>query len=120
MSYSEDLRKKVIDYIHSGHTQKSAQNVFKIGSTTIKRWLKQFKETGSLKNKPLNRSHKKINPDTLFEYVTKHPDAYLREIAEHFNCSGEGIRKALKRLKITLKKKRLFTGNVAKKSVKII
>jgi transposase len=102
MSYSEDLRKKVVDYLLDGHTQASAQSVFKIGITTIKSWKKQYLETGCLKNKPLNRSFKKIDPVKLSAYVDEHPDAYLREIAEAFSCSIEAIRKAIERQKITL------------------
>ena len=35
----------------------------------------------------------------------EHPDAYLRKIAEAFKCCQTAIRKALKRLKITRKKR---------------
>ncbi|MBR1486750.1 MAG: hypothetical protein IJ597_05805 [Synergistaceae bacterium] len=46
----------------------------------------------------------KIDPEKLKNYVKENPDAYLREIAEAFRCCQTAIRKALKRLKLTLKK----------------
>ena len=59
MAYSEDLRKKVIGYLEEGNTPESAKAVFKIGLTTIKRWQKQYKDTGSLAKKELHRSFRK-------------------------------------------------------------
>jgi hypothetical protein len=37
--------------------------------------------------------------------VAGRPDAYLKETGEAFGCSGTAVFKALKRLKITRKKK---------------
>jgi transposase len=116
MYYSEDLRKKTVEYLQREHTQKETCEVFNISPTTIKRWKKQYQETGSLKNKPLNRSYKKIDPEKLSVYVKGHPDAYLKEIAEVFCCTGEAVRLTLKKLKITLKKRQRFIGNAVKKS----
>ena len=104
MAYSEDLRKKVIEYVNEGHTLESAQKVFKVGLATIKRWKKQYVETGKLNKKPLERGFKKLDPEKLLAYINERPDAYLSEIAETFKCSVEAVRKALKRLKITRKK----------------
>ena len=66
---------KVVEYLGEGHTQASAKAVFKVGLTTIKRWKKQYKETGSLANKPLSRSFRKLDPEKLKAYVREHPDA---------------------------------------------
>ena len=112
MGYSEDLRKKVVEYLLEGHTQGNANNVFKIGLTTIKRWKKQYEETGSLKNKPLNRTFKKLDPEKLTAYVKEHPDAYLREIGEVFGCTDDAVRLALIKLKITRKKRQRGTKKV--------
>ncbi|MBF0788362.1 transposase, partial [Streptococcus sp. 19428wC2_LYSM12] len=40
----------------------------------------------------------------LEAYVQQHPDAFLRELAEHFNCRISSVWAALKQLAITLKK----------------
>ena len=39
MSYSLDLRKKVIDYVENGGSITKAAALFKIGRATIYRWL---------------------------------------------------------------------------------
>ena len=111
MAYSEDYRKRVIEYLEEGDTQETAHQVFKVGLTTIKRWKKQYEETGSLKNKPLKRTFKKIDPEKLSAYVKEHPDAYLREIAEVFGCTDDAVRLALIKLKITRKKRPRCTKN---------
>ena len=51
------------------------------------------------------RSFRKVDPEKLKAYIAEHPDAYLREIAEVFNCCKTTITNALRRLKITRKKK---------------
>ncbi|WP_418889688.1 hypothetical protein [Romboutsia ilealis] len=43
------------------------------------------------------RKPKKIYPEKSIKYIEEHPDAYLVEIADKFNCSECAIRKALKK-----------------------
>ena len=107
MSYSEDYRKRTIEYRQEGHTLEETKDIFKVCISTIRKWEKQLKEKGNLKAKTVERAFKKIDPEKLKEYVEEHPDAYQNEIAKEFKCSPEAIRKAFKRLKIT-RKKRLF------------
>ncbi|MDE6020105.1 MAG: transposase [Ruminococcus sp.] len=114
MSYSIDLRERVVKYRLGGHTIKETCEVFGVGNYAVSKWVKQYKETGDLSNKPLNRGFKKIDPEKLKAYISAHPDAYQREIAEVFGCSAEAIRKALKRLGITRKKRRSDTMNKKK------
>ena len=116
MGYSEDLRKRVVAYLAEGHTQKNAQEVFKVGISAMRSWQKQFNEQGHLKNKPLNRSFKKIDPEKLSAYIKEQPDAYLCEMAEIFKCTEEAVRQALEKLKITRKKRRKFTEKETKES----
>ncbi len=105
MSYSEDYRKRTVEYRKEGHTLEETQNIFKVSISTIRAWEKQLRESGNLKAKTPNRPFKKIDPEKLKAYVEKHPDAYQNEMAKEFNCTPEAIRKALKRLKITRKKR---------------
>ena len=64
-----------------------------------------MEETGTLDKKALHRSFRKIDPEKLKAYVAEHPDAYQSEMAEAFGCSESGIRDALRRHKITRKKR---------------
>ena len=105
MRYGIDLRKKVIAFLENGGTYREAARVFGITMYTISEWKKLLKETGSLEYKKRQNTFKKIDPARLSRYVEDHPDAYLKEIAEEFNCSAPAIFMALKKLKITLKKR---------------
>jgi len=82
----------------------------------MKQWKKQWEETGSLAKKELHRSFKKIDPEKLSIYVQEHPDAYLKEIAQAFECSDTAIVKALKKLKITRKKNAGIRGTKRRKA----
>ena len=59
----------------------------------------------------------------LKEYVEKHPDAYLKEMAKEFNCCTAAIYFVLQKLKITLKKRSKFIKkeeNLSRKYVRLI
>ena len=105
MAYDEKYRKRTLEYWHEGHTLAQTKKVFKVSVTTIYAWENQLKKEGSLKRHPLVRPFKKIDPKKLREYVKANPEAYLHEIAVIFNCSSTAIRKSLKKLNITRKKR---------------
>ena len=115
MSYSEDYRKRTIEYRGEGHTLEETHEVFKVSISTIRTWEKQWKEKGTLAPAPVVRSYKKIEPEKLKAYVQAHPDAYPKEIAKEFNCCETAIRKAFDRLGITRKKRRYVTRNKIRK-----
>jgi len=91
-------------FIDEGNTISATAAQFSIGETTIKRWKNLRNITGSLEKRPLNRGFKKIDPEKLIAYLEENPDAYQREIAEHFGCVQNAVFEALKRLGISRKK----------------
>ena len=105
MAYDEKYRIRAVEYRKEGHTIKETCTTFKIGETTLKTWVKKYDETGEIKDKPLMRTFKKVDPVRLEAYITEFPDAYLSEMAKHFACSDEAIRQNLEKLKITRKKR---------------
>jgi transposase len=105
MAYSEDLRERVIAYLKEGHTQEETREIYKVGVSTIKRWLALLSETGKLAKRPLERSPRIYETEKLKVYVEENPNALLKEIASHFGGSISGADSALKREKITLKKR---------------
>ena len=111
MSYPTKYRERTIEYRKGGHTLEETHPTFKVSISTIRSWEKQLEKEGNLKKKPLHRSYKKVNPEKLIAYVTEHPDAYQKEIAEEFGCSATAIYLAMKRLKITRKKRQHCIGN---------
>jgi len=111
MSYDKRYRQRTIEYRQEGHTLEETSRVFKVSISTILDWTKLHQETGGYEKRPLNRSFKKIDPVRLESYIAEHPDAYLTEIAEVFYCGESAVRKALKKLDITRKKRRSATGS---------
>jgi transposase len=105
MAYSVDSRKIILEYLEKGHTQKEARSELGVSIASMSKWRKMLRETGSLEDKEPQRKPRKLHDEELKAYITANPDAYFIEIAKHFNCSDEGVRKACKRLGITRKKK---------------
>ena len=111
MSYDSKYRRRALEYWADGHTQRETAKVFNISTTTLQGWKSQLKNTGKLETKKRMETWRKIEPSQLREYVTEHPDAYLREIAETFGCSCTAAMKALQRLKISRKKNHALSGS---------
>jgi transposase len=51
--YSEDLRWRVVRAVEGDMPRREAARVFEVSLPTIKRWLKQRRETGALAPKPI-------------------------------------------------------------------
>jgi transposase len=105
MAYSVDFRKRAIAYMDEGHTGKELYAVFKIWPSEVNKWRKLLETTGSLEPQYRKTRVRKIDLQKLQLAVERRPDAYLSELAKEFDCSAEAVRKALIRLKITLKKR---------------
>lgn len=106
MGYSTDLRETVLNFIDAGNSVKTACHLFTVSRSSIQRWRVRLNEAGTIGSKPRIKSPYKVDESALKAYIAAHPDAYLNEIAAHFNVTDSGISKALSRLKITRKKKR--------------
>jgi len=109
MSYDKKYRERAVLHRMEGKTLEETSKTFQIGTTTLKKWEKEYKAGGDLSKKPLKRSAKKVCPTKLREYVRENPDAYQTEIAEIFGCSQSAVSQAMKKSKITRKKRRFDT-----------
>lgn len=115
MAKSIDFRKRVLEYhMCEGHSIRETAAVFKVGKTTVMSWKALLAETGSLEKRPLNRTFKKIDPEKLKSYVAEHSDAALREIAEYFSCTIHAVDQALRKQRITYKKKNRSTASATR------
>ena len=119
MAYDKFLRERAVSY-RQKHSQKQTCEAFGVSPSALKKWQKQYNETGSLENKPLQRQWRKIDPEKLRADVQAYPEDFNDETAQRFGCSGEGIRPALQKLKIIRKKKSLPTAKTLKKNARNI
>ncbi|EGJ28394.1 transposase [Moorena producens 3L] len=103
MPYSLDFRKKVIKYIEKGGNITEAAKVFGIGIATIYKWLNR----SELKATKVERRQRKLDWKALEQDVKENPDAKLIERAKKFGVRPSAIFYALKKMKITRKKKEL-------------
>ena len=108
-AYSRDLRERVLIFLETNNNKKAASSLFKVGIASIYRWIRLKHTKGNLD--PLQReyAYKKIDYDALKKHLELHPDHFLFEIAEKFSVTPQAIFYALKKLKITRKKRRFST-----------
>lgn len=114
MSYSVDLRERILKYLSGGGKKSQASLIFGVSRDSIYRWEQLQKAKGRPIDDPPKRSFKKLDPELLKAYVKAHPDEMLKIYARHFNVDPMAISKAFKRLKIT-RKKRLYSIKKEKK-----
>ena len=83
MGYSNDLRVRVINVVESGVAARAAARRFVIGDATAIRWVKRWRETGSVEAKSIkgqSRSPLKRHEEWLLDLVRQEPDLTLEEI----------------------------------------
>jgi len=110
--YSQDLRKRVIDTIErgDGSLRQIAQR-FLVSLSFVVRLVRHYRTTGSLEPKPHGGGRQPaLSPaqlKRLAALIRKKPDATLEELRQRLgvDCSTMAIVRALKKLKITRKKK---------------
>ena len=105
MSYDRKFREIVLKHVDAGKSQEEARAMFGLGKNTITDWKKLRAETKSLGNRELKRSWRKIDPEKLRKDVEERPEEFNAERAKRFGCSEDGMRRALKRHKLTRKKR---------------
>lgn len=118
MAYSVDLREKALEFYYECNNITKTCKTFKITRSTLYHWIKLHTETGNLEPKKRTEFKTKINYEELKELVKEKPDAFLREYAEHFGVTTVAIFDALKKLKITRKKRLLHTKKLIPKNKK--
>jgi len=113
MTYSVDLREKVVAFVHSGGGQAEAARRFDISLWCVRNWLARKDLAPQQKGVPRQR---KLDKEGLRARVRDYPDATLHEHAVHCGVDRSVVGKALKHMKITHKKRRSNTRNAIRKS----
>lgn len=111
-AYSMDLRKRVVRACRGGMEVTQAARQFHVDRSTVHRWLRLERQGGSLvpRNQHVGRP-RQLTPaheQRLCELVAQQPDATLSELrtALKLAVTGETVRLAVLRLKLTRKKRR--------------
>ena len=78
--YSIALRKKVIEYINKGNSQKSASEILAIHKNTINRWWIRYKTEGMFAARIRLGLKSKVNKKELEEFVRNNPDTSVQYI----------------------------------------
>lgn len=99
MTYSLDLRHRVVSFIEEGGSQREAQRLFKISRNTIYRWC----TSEDLLPKVHGPRQRKLDKSALKRHVQEHPDAKLCERAVHFGVHTSAIWYALRSMNIVKK-----------------
>ena len=103
MTYTIDFRRKVLEVKErDGMSFEKVASRFWVSKSSVSRWKKRLELC-----RKRNKSAAKIDMGLLEQDIELYPDSYQYERAERFGCSQRGIGEALKRLKISRKKKLL-------------
>lgn len=109
-AYSEDLRSRALDMVDNGYKLKEVSKTLKLGLTTIKYWVSAWRSEGRRTAKTgyqKGHSHKVKDVEILKDLVDKNPDKTLKELGKMLDvpCSRDTVRRGLKRLGMTYKKR---------------
>ena len=104
--YSDDLRMAALSYYDKGGvTQSQVSEIFGVALKTLSNWIR-LRKAGDFSRRfgQKKKGAVKIDEEALQKYIQEHPDAYNREVAEHFGVHPTTIHYARTRLGRTSKK----------------
>lgn len=113
-AYSVDLRRRVLDGLDAGMTQREAADIFSISLATVGRLVRQWRATGSIEPQPLLGRRPRLGEaqgELLGAQLHARPDATLEEHCELLKQeqgvvqSVSALSRTLERLKWTRKKR---------------
>lgn len=121
-AYSTDLRERILYALHQGASHAQVAALFHVSLSTIKRYLKQHRQTGHLAAQPIPGRPARYGAALDAELpaqLAAHPDATLEhhcplwEQAHEQHVSTAPMSRAITRLGWTRKKRRLPPASAA-------
>ena len=100
MTYSIDLRKRVVEFVIDGGSKAEASRRYKVSLWCVNNWCKRE----DLTPQPQQGRKRKLDWEALSRHIQEHPDALLRERAQHFGVHTNAIWYASRQMKLTRKK----------------
>ena len=114
--YSVDLRNKVIKYLKSGKSQRSASETFDLNASTVSRWWLRYKKEGHCAAKSRLGREPRVNLSQVKTYIESNPNFKSSDMGKQFGMTGGGALYWLKKLGFSYKKKTSLILRRAKKS----
>jgi putative transposase len=102
VSYSEDLRQRVVDFVREGGSKVEASRLFNVSRWCVYDWLKRENDLAGEKTGP--KGCWKLDTAKLVKLVEENPEAYLSELAEELGTGISTVWYRLNSLKISRKK----------------
>ena len=100
MTYSTDLRRRVVDFVAKGGSKAEASRRYEVSLWCVNDWCRRKNLTPS----PQLGRKRKLDWKALARHIQENPDALLRERAQHFGVHTSAIGYAQKQMKLTRKK----------------
>lgn len=101
MTYSVDLRERVVDFVRQGGSKSEAARVFGVSRWCVYDWMSRETLESAKQGCP---GPWKLSPETLEAHVASYPDAYQHERGVALGVSRYVVWYGLKRLGIRRKK----------------
>jgi transposase len=117
-SYSQDFRRKVIEYVKKGNSCHRASLKFEIASNTVRNWYKRYELEGNYLSRKVGGKKGRVSKEEIESYIRKNPNFILSDMGKHFGMSAPGALYWLKKLGYSYKKKTSPMWKQAKKREK--
>ncbi len=114
MTYGIDLRKRVVAFVQDGGSQAEAARRFEVSLWCVRDW--RARKDLRPEQKGVSRQ-RKLDLERLRAQVRQHPDATLQEHAAFCGVDRSVVGKALKKMKITRKKRPSSIKSAIQKNV---
>jgi len=113
-AYSQDLRERIVRAVGQGMPKSQVARTFAVSLATVKNYVRQWHQTGSLARKPIPGRPRGIPPTqdaALVAQLRARPDATLAELATAWKAahrvavSVATLSRAIRRVRWTRKKR---------------
>jgi transposase len=102
MRCSQDLRKRVIDFVRGGGSKTEAARRFQVSRASVYNWTNA--PDGLAYQRPGPKGPRRLDWQALRQEVATHPDRTQQERARQFGVSRHCIWQALQQMKLSRKK----------------
>lgn len=102
MRCSQDLRKRVIEFVRGGGSKTEAARRFQVSRSSVYNWTTV--PDGLAYQRPGPKGPRRLDWEALRTQVKQHPDRTQKERARHFGVSRHCIWYALQQMKLSRKK----------------